>query len=744
MMNLKMKNALDELMEFGYEYNLIASMTMREHPELESQFEKITERCVKYCTDWFNTSGENFSIAHQRSTIHRFCLLLGMGSAWLWENRREEAETKGLYECMAEPRTEFYMDEYIEDMVGIWFSSESKEDLKLMLMSERTQSIIEKYFDLGDPQQQFDASRTIMQFGMQHEYTRLYRESAIESYDCEGYLNFAILSTLLNHKEGTRKEEMESFVEKLGEEGCRSGLVYTAQENSDSEFAKLINCYYSATIKNDDDLGARVVLSVNSKNLDAVDAFPIFDSQRRFPLTIEAVYEHDGGATASIVATFSDYKDRSITFYDTDYLKNKQQYFAGQTYMFDIYGVAQRVRVLPKEQRTFQLEGKEAINFKSKIGKETVYDEGGNPKPAVISVEKMHAFIQNYEDMPDLADFAAPIERVYEDVDFFENKVYEVEIGLMNFSEIDEQMRRISVYIPACIMDTEPVVEEPIQGTLCLYGRMLSRVDAYAPRSKKLHTFDAKTKEGNTIFKHHCSPCEVGQPLSAEEKAEFAKDVYSSVLGSSISEWVGDEDNAPDFVASRGRAVWVKADVEYMAKEAFLNDTPDDYMRLYYARELFPVIAYVTLYDNDGNKCQWLKGGEYTATISYGSMLTGQKSELVIKHKQIALEDKAANAFGLGLSSVLEKYLDKDVDFRSRSFDDPIITREEFVRRFDIVARTIKRKYNKAVEVIWPNKQPGVVLKYPYGDIDRVYVKAENGLITSMVIESIVEAVRNE
>lgn len=729
----KMKLVFDELMEFGYEYNLIASTTMRHDPELEDRFDEITQKCVKYCTDFFSTPGQNFSIDHQRSTILRFCLLLGMGSTWLWKFRREEAKSKGLYECMAEPRTEYYMDEYIEDLVGIWYSPDSYEDMELMLMTSRMQRIIEKYFDLGKPQQLFEAARTIMQFGMQHEYTRLCREGGTLHCESEDGFNFAVLSSLLNQKEDSRKEELETLVNELVFYGKRSNLVHTAQKDPDSEFGRIANCYYTATDRNA--VGAKVVLSPSGKSHNIIDIFPIFNSMRRYHLRIMAIRECEGGATAFIDASFTNCKNHVITFYDTDYLKNKKQYFVGQTYVFDLYGVALEASIIPEEQQTFKLEGDNAVGFNCKIGAETIYDDNGVPMPVVFNTANMHAFLQEDQNTPNLVDFAAPVNAVYDDVDYYGNNVHEVEIEMIYSSEDKDQSIPISIYLPANTIGQKPAKTDPIRGTVCLYGRMLSRIDINAPRSTELHTFDAKTKDGNCVFKHQCSPNEKGELLSDEEAVAFAKKIYFDMLGSSLDEWEGREDGAPDFIASRGRAVWVQPNTEYNAKWNFRLEKPANYMRLYHTKGLLPIIAYITLYDKEGNKCQWLKGGEYTAKIIYGSMLTGQKSELAIEHKQIALEDLTANAFKSGQSSILANYIHKDIDFRSRSFDDPIITREEFIRRFDDVSATLKRKYKESIEIIWPNEGPGIELKYPNGDVDRVYITAKNSLITSMRIE---------
>ena len=122
MMTSKMKQALVKLMKYGYDHNLVVYTHMKTDAELVTYFEEMSQRCINFSWNWYNTSDQHFEDKFKRRTIMRFSLLLGIGAMWLWKYHREEALAKGLYESLSEPRTEFEMDEYIWDVTGIGWS----------------------------------------------------------------------------------------------------------------------------------------------------------------------------------------------------------------------------------------------------------------------------------------------------------------------------------------------------------------------------------------------------------------------------------------------------------------------------------------------------------------------------------------------------------------------------------------------------------------------------------------------
>ena len=119
MMNEKEKQLLAELMQYGYDRNIVARIKLDCDPALEELLQELNEQV--FCSTWgyYDNTTEEFDNNFKHSTVVRFCFTAGLGAAWLWEKRRDDVLAKGLYQCMIEARTDFEMDEYIEDITGV-------------------------------------------------------------------------------------------------------------------------------------------------------------------------------------------------------------------------------------------------------------------------------------------------------------------------------------------------------------------------------------------------------------------------------------------------------------------------------------------------------------------------------------------------------------------------------------------------------------------------------------------------
>ena len=51
------------------------------------------------------------------------------------------------------------------------------------------------------------------------------------------------------------------------------------------------------------------------------------------------------------------------------------------------------------------------------------------------------------------------------------------------------------------------------------------------------------------------------------------------------------------------RDIWVKADVNYTVATDFIEEDKEKYLAQAYSNHRIPVIAYVSLYDINGNQC---------------------------------------------------------------------------------------------------------------------------------------------
>lgn len=747
MFEQKEKKVFAELMQYGYDRNVIALTDMKGNPELEAQFEDLTRTVIKANWDWFNSTDKEFEEETKRRSVMRFCFTVGIGAAWFWENKKEEITAKGLYGCMEQPRSAFQMDEYIEDVTGIWWSSRSIDHNKGLRVLSDCVDILKQYYDLDDKEQEQKAGHLLMLFGMYYGYTRIYHERAIEPYKSDMPWHWEVWEVLYGKGEGEPLDEYNEWASKAvanGKMGLGNDVIL---DNPESEFGK-VNHYYRQFTLNED-AGIRTLAYIENMKLNLLTASPIFDTSRSYHLILDNVYVWENGAEATIEAHFSDDKDCHITFYDTNYLENKDKYYAGVGYMFDLYGIAYHAEIVPEDQRSFTFEGEKAINFKKKLGEEPEYDENGNPEPIVFQAANMHSFMQINDKIPEDATFRAPIMRVYDDVDFLGKKVYEVEIGI-SYRDIDKGDKRhpISVYIASdseSKLSQRPVEDEPIHGVLYLQGKMRCMTNWQETPSTMLHTFEAKKKDGSpSIFTHVCDESEKGMPMNEQEIQDFAKEVYFQQLSErlGIKKIDSEDEDMPDFNAGRKRDVWVKADVNYTADTDFIAEKKDKYLIRSYVNHRIPVIAYISLYDVNGNTCKWQKGGEYKAKIHYGSVLPGQKMEVMHHKSHDELVEKLYDSLKNLDTYELSRYLHKDLDFRSANLADPIITREEYLARTESVNNANRKAADGPVKPVLCHddvKGAYIEMNYPKGAIDIIKVETNGGFITAIRIENIKE-----
>lgn len=745
MIEQKEKNVLAQLMQFGYDCNVIALPNMRGNEALEKQFEEMNKKIIRSLRNFYNTSKKNYEEEVKHKTIMRFCFTVGVGAAWFWEYRKEEVDLKGLYECMAEPRGEYEMDEYIEDVVGIWWSTQSHDHQKYLFLRYGYMDIIRNHYDLTNKEQEISAGHVMMLFGMYCGYTRIYHERTIKPYKGEMPWHWEIWQ-VLHGEEDERLVQYNEWAYKAIEEGERGLGKCVIHDDPDSEYGKIGKFCFPFTYREKAGMKT-LVLEEDDDNANMISATPIFDSLRNCLLVIENVYEWENGAEATIEAHFENDEDCVITFYDTNYLENKDRYYAGLCYTFDLYGIAYQVKVVPEEERSLKLEGEDAVNFNKKTGNETDYDENGLPEPVIFHMENLHSFFQSNDKLPEDASFRSPVKAVYNDIDYFGKKVYEVEIGIPYHNTDHDKKHLISVFIAADtndMLECRPSVGDPVHGVIYLQGKMRNMINWNECPSTMLHSFDAKKKDGqNAVFVHVCAEGEEGLPMTESEQQEFAKEVYSQLMGDEISipQSNSSDNYLPDFMATRRRDIWVKPDVNYTAATDFVAEDKKNYLARDYSCHRIPVIAYVSLYDINGNPCRWLKGGEYTAKIHYGSVLSDQKMEVIRYHNHDELVEILYESFKNLDTRLLAKYLHKDLDFRSVNLADPIITRKEYLIRTEGVNNANKKAKEGPVKAVLVNdEQEGsrIELNYPKGYVDVVRVVTKGGFITAIKIENVI------
>lgn len=178
---------------------------------------------------------------------------------------------------------------------------------------------------------------------------------------------------------------------------------------------------------------------------------------------IDKVLEWDNQVEATICCSAGKLK---FAFFAIDYYCNKHKYVVGQTIIIDLAALAMKAR---EAQRSFSIEGQQAIDWLAKSGRTPTYDENGNIEPVIFSMEKLVAFLNIDSKCPDEAEFQSPVGSIEKTsilgIDFFKTMI------IINRWDTEEGEQEVS--IPLYFrQDFFPTVkkDDPIVGWLWVTG----------------------------------------------------------------------------------------------------------------------------------------------------------------------------------------------------------------------------------------------------------------------------------
>lgn len=712
MTTLRAKHFTNQLLQLANDYNYIPAVGSKAPAHLLGQLPIINKLMIESLDQWFATEGQEFSEEHRQKTALRFCLTLGVGASWFYHHSNTETpDAKELFNLMAAPRSEDAMDEYIEDAVGFSFSSESDKHSQWLALCEYCYSLALALYDLSNAEEREEACLSAMRVGATIGEGLILKHNTKATYQGHFVWDKNIWGNIIPTSKGATIETMLNKWTYMCQKGGFpiEGNIISQPKAVDS-FEHHVNCYHQVIFNHD--VGIQTIFHISDKEPRAVAIIPHMDSMRTHNLIIDKVYERDNGVEAAISAHFADDPETRITFYDTEYLKNRDQYFAGQYYIFDLYGIGYNVTAVPKfRQQTLAT----------------------NEKP-------LHSFIQINALHPEVCRFRAPILATYDDQAISIPAFHEVEVGIPYRNVLRRKKHYFSLFIPTFqAQNKERDFSEgaSIEGTIILMGKMRVAVNFHERPCTEVRSFSPLTQRGMPQrFKHKCKAAEVGKEMNADERQAFAKKVMKLFLGEDLE--VSFEEDGPDFLASRHRCMWIKSDEEYQAAERFKKENITPALTYYYQTGRLPVMVYVSLYDEAGQPCQWLKGGTYTAQIHYGSMLPGQHMEPRESYDDVLLTQILYEAFKNLHTFPLCKVLHKNLHYTSSNLADPIITREEFLIYLEGVFELNRNSPDdrlRATHCI--DETTGlyyIQLTYPEGIIDRLDFEIHEHLITKINI----------
>ena len=181
------------------------------------------------------------------------------------------------------------------------------------------------------------------------------------------------------------------------------------------------------------------------------------------PVVLTAIHEWSNGVEATLEGTFCD-GERNIAFFDTRYIARKGKYEIGKTCRFRLAALAETCEIL--KERTFSFEGRQAVDFRAKLGEEAEYDENGNVKPVVFDLSEMVAFLQSSVAYPHVAEFQSPAAEV-EVLNAWDREYYSIGI---NIGGEDRDAVRIPLLAKKTFFGATPQPGDPIRGVALVIG----------------------------------------------------------------------------------------------------------------------------------------------------------------------------------------------------------------------------------------------------------------------------------
>jgi len=202
--------------------------------------------------------------------------------------------------------------------------------------------------------------------------------------------------------------------------------------------------------------------NVLSETNELLSAYPYVKSGTDLRLRIEEIHEWPNGYEAAITGETD--CGLAISFFDTKYFKHKSSYRVGDQYQFSIAASAYSAEGL--QERTFQFEGQQAVDFLKKTGRSPERDEDGSIRPVVFDLSGLVAYLPGGGSFPDDAEFQSPVISISE-VQGFGAPFYCLKIYLHREPEIV-----IDLYAKQDMFSAVPQETDPVRGMLWMQGSL--------------------------------------------------------------------------------------------------------------------------------------------------------------------------------------------------------------------------------------------------------------------------------
>lgn len=258
--------------------------------------------------------------------------------------------------------------------------------------------------------------------------------------------------------------DLEQYLEHHVQSACDpDNLFLTSHQDAllGDEFIK--DCRLISFADGKDELSYVILLCWREQrnSYELVTIYP-WGRGERHRVRIERIREWSNKLEAIIEFSIAD-RERTISFFATDYHAHKHLYQVGQELNIELSAFSPRVDQADAE---FQLEGDAAIKFSKEIGNEPGYDEKGEVKPIRFSTSELVAYIDTFSYAPDRAEFQSPV-KYGQEINYHGEIFIKCPITIHTEPDIS-----IPLYFRRDLLPEDVSFPMPMRGILYLQGRI--------------------------------------------------------------------------------------------------------------------------------------------------------------------------------------------------------------------------------------------------------------------------------
>lgn len=325
------------------------------------------------------------------------------------------------------------------------------------LIEERTAYQLEKYFDryLVDNREQFsvdlDNGVAVSLFDIPTEYKDYFDRNQGHGGHWRTIIDddTDLVKFLMNRLEGSRQVDNSVIKGVIDDEPDMYNVLGLATE--------------------DEEIGVCSLVVESKEQNRFITGFPeLKNAGTEVTLLLTQIHEYANGMEA--VLTCDSVDGATLSFFDSKYYLNKDNYEIGNKYTFKLAALASEAEILPEEGRTAEFTEEQTINMTTMLGTQLEKDKNGNVIPMRCRMDSLAYCLSTVDEVPDEYEFQSPVTDV-KSVMILGTPMYRMKIDVVR-TEDDASAVSIPLYAKKAFFAKKPKKNEPVRGWLWMLGAL--------------------------------------------------------------------------------------------------------------------------------------------------------------------------------------------------------------------------------------------------------------------------------